>query len=167
MAQRGGYGIGTGRKAGVGRASGFAPLIDILMASIGIYIVIFVFQEFEDNPTLHKARYDGIVFCQSPNAAEIYLEPDAAGESVAYEALEGYLASETPEGGQFLFAKGDGCYEAGDGEVTPSYRIGLAEEALTDNSTPTRMHQFEIAPLGEAPYDKDGILSRWKQEAVE
>jgi hypothetical protein len=167
MSQRGGYGIGTGRKSGVGAASGFAPLIDILMASIGIYIVIFAFQEIEDHPTLHKARYDGIVLCQSPSAAEIYLAPDAAGESIAYQALEGYLASETPEGGRFLFAKGDGCYDAGEGIRTPSYRLRLVEEALTDNSKPNRMHQFEIAPLGNPPYDRDGILARWKQEVAE
>lgn len=53
-------------------ASSYAVLVDILLATMGIFIVVFTQLQLEDTPELVPLEVDGLAICETAEQIELY-----------------------------------------------------------------------------------------------
>ena len=125
-------------------------LVDVLLSTIGIFVIIFALQEIAKPTDRVPAAFDGAILCDDEGR---YVMHPFAGESTVLDAddLAASLGTAVPEGGRFLIAISAGCAQTevrkGVTAVALAFRM-RRELGLQTDPSGEPIHQFEIAPLG-------------------
>ena len=142
---------------------GYTALVDILLATLGIFIVVFALQSKITEQTLMPAITDGLVICTETNEQpEALLVSMKAGSELGIRSpVDGSLASKIrktwPEGGRLWVAISREC--------AFGHGMGFLRDAeqelrrLGDASAP---YVLTLAPL--APGAADDLIARWRAD---
>lgn len=139
----------------------YTALVDILFATIGVFVIVFALQDVEPPQDLQPAPYAHLILCDEGPALS-YLGVDAAEPLLLdMTALEdGQLSDLLSSGGRVLVAlHGDCLTQNGDDSV--AQRLGAFEESLSEVPTTGAkpMTLFEFSPIGEAERLRDRFLA--------
>lgn len=141
----------------------YTALVDILFATIGVFVIVFALQDLDPPQALQPAPYDHLIVCEAPDALA-YLgrdgqDPIPLGASdIGTDRLAVLLAG----GGRVLVALAPDCLSS----ATPpdiANRLRDLEEVLNDRpATDTSpLILFEFAPLGIDDLGADAIRQRF------
>jgi hypothetical protein len=142
---------------------GFTALVDILLATIGIFVIVFAMQSVAEVQRLQPAPYDGIISCDAKERIALDLRgPDGAVKRTDLPTgdILPVLRMLLADGGRFLVASDPLCLINASADSPESQLVRLEGE-LSDLADPDTTHQFEYVPLGPAPDDLAGLRSRW------
>ena len=160
--------LGTQRSR---HAAQFTALVDILFATIGIFVIVFVLQDLETPSDLKPSRYDALVTCGAGQQISLYLASDGLSPEPARifvpEEIDGLLAEALAGRGRILVALGSACLEARDGASPPGDELRELERRLGTRagSGPEPLTLFEFAPLGSAQADHDSLLKLFHESS--
>lgn len=154
--------FGFGRVASASAGAGMTSLVDILLSTIGVFVIVFALQEISDPVTRVPAPFDGAILC---GADGDYTAFDLNGGSAALPEADMAAALRifAPDGGRFLIALAPGCAEARN--TKGGSAAGLAWTLVSDigaqrADAPDALHRFEIAPLDNNPHSFDTLMVR-------
>ena len=139
-------------------------LVDILMATIGIFVIVFALQEVVSTPPLVPAPYDALAFCRDAGTVAIYSDDKSGGPSVV--SVEGFttaLNRLVPNGGRLMLGVTRACVQADAKGSAPVQRlIDTLEQAntLAPNRTDP-LHIYEVVPLGDGAFSEPVLVERW------
>ncbi|MDF2235877.1 hypothetical protein P2H44_25270 [Albimonas sp. CAU 1670] len=127
--------------------------MDVLLATIGIFIVVFALQEPAKPVELRPVAYDGAILCDGQGAFVAWpfdVEPIALDAERFAEAV----AHVWPQGGVLLVGVAPGCVEAGEG-LTPALRARRDLDRIeAEQGGP--LHRLDFAPVeSEGPFWRD------------
>lgn len=133
------------------RAGQYTALVDILFATIGIFVIVFALQELEPPVELLPAPYDAVLICDSDRALRLYR--DGEQEPVDYDrrAISSDLQNELGAGGRVLIALTAECTtDPGDGIVVED-KLRALERKLTERNADevSALLLLEFAPLAK------------------
>lgn len=135
----------------VQKAGQYTALVDILFATIGIFVIVFALQELEPKVDLVPAPYDKVLICGADRVLRLH-EKDAV-DPLSFGPRE--IASELRErlqlGGRVLVGLSAECMiDAGDGVVLVD-RLRDMERQLTERGADaaSSLLLIEFAPLAK------------------
>ena len=141
----------------------YTALVDILFATIGVFVIVFALQDLVPASDLQPAPYDHAILC-GPDARLTYM--DSTGENEIgldeRDISSGRVADLLAAGGRVLVALGGDCLSHRDGDSIFA-RLRDLEEVLSDRPASDRspLTLFEFAPLGVGDLDIDSIRQRF------
>jgi hypothetical protein len=144
-------------------SGGFMSLVDILLATIGIFLIVFAMQSLAEVRRLQPAPYDGIISCDAEERITLDLR-GPGGTMTRSDLPKGDILplfrALLSDGGRFLVASDPLCLidSAADSAASQLARLDGELSLLAD---PDTTHQFEYVPLGPAPDDIAGLRRRW------
>lgn len=142
----------------------YTALVDILFATIGVFVIVFALQDPVPASELQPAPYDHLILC-GPDGQLSYLDGESVGEIALDEGDvgSGRLAELLAGGGRVLVALGGDCMSQRDGESLFAQLRDL-EEILSDRAASDRspLVLFEFAPLGTGELGLDGLRRRFR-----
>lgn len=158
----------TAERSDLGMPS-MAALVDILMATMGIFVIVFALQEVVDAPTRRPAPYDVLVICRDDGTVAAHQSGQAAPTLTEPAGFAALLPGLAPEGGRFLVALSAGCAVPPTGGTAASQVLIAAFEAANrvTGEVVDVLHRYELAPLGGDGFDEPALLARWRQERGE
>jgi hypothetical protein len=141
----------------------YTALVDLLCATIGIFVIVFALQDLEPPQTLQPAPYDHLVICDAGRALTYNgRNTDQAVVLSSDNLANGRLIQELAGGGRVLIALAGDCLVQDDG---PSIATQLRdiEEDLSDRpaTDASPLTLFEFSPLGEDDNGADVIRARF------
>lgn len=141
----------------------FTSLVDILLATIGIFVIVFAMQSVTEVQRLQPAPYDGIISCDAEERIALDLRgPD--GTAMRSDLPKGdilpVLRKLLVDGGRFIVASDPLCLINASAD-SPASQLARLEGDLSDLADPDTTHQFEYVPLGPAPDDLAGLRRLW------
>lgn len=149
-----------------GAALNLLPFLDIIFATIGVFIVVFALQEVAANASGRQLTVDYLVICTDGRTVAFYSEP--AGQPAnfterQFPALLDTLAK--PAGGirNLVFAFTAACFETRrkfEEEVagmTALFHAGQAGKPL---------FRMAFRPLSEQPGAVEQVLAAWRDGSV-
>ncbi|WP_333713905.1 hypothetical protein [Yoonia sp.] len=150
----------------ISHAAQYTALVDILFATIGVFVIVFALQDLDPPQPLQPAPYDHLITCEGQDALG-YLGGDGqeAIDLRPADIRSGRLETLLAGGGRVLVALGSGCLIPGDGPAIARQLRDL-EETLNDRpATDTSpLILFEFAPLGLDDTGADAIRSLFLTE---
>ena len=157
-----GVSFGFGRSAPEQQGGGMTSLVDVLLSTIGIFVIIFALQEIVVPTERAPAPFDGAIVCDDVGA---YTAHDLQGRSHLLDTkdLAKAMTEFAPEGGRFLLGITPGCAaaEIKRGTFASSLAFSMRRElGLQTDSSGEALHQFEIAPLDRDTYSFEAMLGR-------
>ncbi|WP_273523273.1 hypothetical protein [Rhodosalinus sediminis] len=140
---------------------GYAALVDILLATMGIFVVVFAMQTLSDVRERVPAPVDGLVFCHG-GAQGVRLLSMQAGQEVETRGSAGPDLADRirrvwPDGGRIWVAVGRECALSDAMNAVRDAERDLRR--LGDASAP---YVLEIAPLPSG--GEDALMSRWRAD---
>lgn len=139
------------RRSRLRRSGQFTALVDILFATIGIFVIVFALQDIDPPVTLLPAPYDAIAVCGTDRVTTLYRDPKTEPERFGPRDIRTGLAEALSKGGRILIAITGACtVDDGDGTVVID-RIRELERTLGARAVgdETPLVLFEIAPLAD------------------
>lgn len=93
------------------QAGSYAALVDILLATMGIFVVVFTQLHLNDAPRLQPAPVDGLIVCSDP--AQLTLHHHADGSFVTQDAtivtVVAAITGKWPQGARIMIALSRAC----------------------------------------------------------
>lgn len=136
-------------------APGKAALVDLLLATIGIFVIVFALQELQHPDDLQPAPVEGVILCQGQSLTAF--SRGRTAQPVTTANLVQDISRLWPQGGRLWVAMDESC--AFDGARAD---LLASEDGLADLSGAATW-VLEIAPLG--PGAEADLLSRWEADA--
>jgi hypothetical protein len=151
-------------------------LVDVLMATIGIFVIVFALQEIVETPSLVPAPYDALAFCRDAETVALYRSaeagPDAAGAArvaMGIGPFEEQLEHLFPKGGRLMLGVSTACLQAMADGTTPAQRLIAALDranALAADEASV-LHLYEVVPVaGTPPYDEATLVEHWQADQM-
>ena len=143
----------------------YTALVDILFATIGVFVIVFALQDLDPPQVLQPAPYDHLIVCDADGglthaAAATRGANDAPPitRTVAPDDLAKALAS----GGRVLIALDAACM-ADTGGKSMAARLREVEEDLSDRvaTATSPLILFEFAPLGAGEVRAEALRARF------
>lgn len=139
----------------VQKAGQYTALVDILFATIGIFVIVFALQELDPQVDLVPAPYDKVLICGADRV--LRLHEKGVGDPVSFGPREiaSDLQNRLQAGGRVLVGLSAECMiDAGDGMMLVDQLRGI-ERQLTEREADaaSSLLLIEFAPLardGEA-----------------
>lgn len=142
--------------------AGMTSLVDVLLSTIGIFVIIFALQEIARPTDRVPGSFDGAILCDDEGRYILH-NLDGATETLDISDLAGSLGALVPAGGRFLVGISAGCatteIRKGVTAISPAYGM-RSELGLQTDPTGEAIHQFEIAPLDSSANSFSALLSR-------
>ncbi|NKN31687.1 hypothetical protein [Marichromatium bheemlicum] len=124
-------------------------LVDLLLATIGIFVIVFALQEVVVPSERVAAPFDGAVLCDAGGRYRGHL-PDGRVQPLDRADLATAVRLWAPAGGRFLIGITPGCAQTeltrGRSAAALAFAI-RAELGLQTDPSGEPIHRFEIAPL--------------------
>ena len=153
-----------GRSARLRQAGQFTALVDILFATIGIFVIVFALQDLQTPSLLRPAPYDALILCGSDRVVRLYQSAETPLEFGARDISE-KLAEAVASQGRVLIALSAECSVADNGVVLAD-RLRSMTLALSDRRAEgDELNLFEFAPLGATKADEEALLQRFSASA--
>ena len=143
----------------------YTALVDILFATIGVFVIVFALQDRDPPVQLQPAAYTHLVICHDAERLG-YFGADDRNETPLDPAAvsDGTLAERLQAGGRVLVALGAECVEASGARPVAEALRGL-EETLGNRiaTTVAPLVLFEFAPLGTGPNSAEALVRRFHE----
>lgn len=141
----------------------YTALVDILFATIGVFVIVFVLQDLDPPEQLQPAPYDHLIICDT--GRELSYSSAQSAEAIDLERNDlgsGRLRDLLSGGGRVLIALAPDCIREDDGGGIASalrdLENDLSDRPATDLSPLTL---FEFAPLGQDENGAEAIRQRF------
>lgn len=137
-------------------------LVDVMLATIGIFVIVFALQEVSRPTVRVPAPFDGAILCDANGAYSLH-DLDGGSQPLARADLAASLAVIVPDGGRFLVGITPGCASTAIDKRTQASDLAYAMRrklGLQTTSSGEPLHQFEIAPLGSGAVSFEALLKR-------
>lgn len=134
---------------------GHSALVDLLLATIGIFVIVFALQELQRPDDLQPAPVDGVILCHDQRLTAFTRQ--SAPKTIAVGSLVQEIARLWPQGGRLWVAMDELCAFDGARAALLASEDELAE--LSGAAT----WVLEIAPL--AAGEEAALLARWEADA--
>lgn len=137
-------------------AGGLMPLVDILFATLGVFVIVLATQEiFEDIPKVEVAA-DAAILCNGPEDLHVVLAGERNTLAVAFESLSATLSDLMPTGGAIIVGITDNCLIG-----TPSAfsRLISLDDALAVISEENAFFRMRFVPVGVGAYSTDALVA--------
>lgn len=131
------------------RAGQFTALVDILFATIGIFVIVFALQKLEPPADLRPAPFDALLACPADRVLQLHRKNGEKPTRYGPRDISGKLADELRSGGRVLVAISKECAsDTGDGIVMID-RLHDLERKLTEHDAGEKspLLLLEFAPL--------------------
>lgn len=148
------------RSQGLRKAGQFTALVDILFATIGIFVIVFALQELATPATLRPAPYDALVLCGPDRLTRLHRVSGAPREFAARD-IAGPLAAAVEGSGRVLIGLSPECAAEADGVVIADRLRAMARDLSDRRSDGDGLDLFEFAPLGGEGADAAALLGRF------
>jgi len=137
--------------------------VDILFATIGVFVIVFALQDPEPPTDLQPAPYAHLLICHDSDRLG-YVGPDYRTEVPLSrgDLDDGRVAGLLAAGGRVLVALGPDCVD--DVNRKPmAEALRTLEETLGNRvvTTIAPLTLFEYAPLGTGPNDAEALVRRF------
>jgi len=149
------------------KAGQFTALVDILFATIGIFVIVFALQDLDPPVDLLPAPYDAVVTCAEDRNLRFFRAEAEGPQIFGPRDIARDLRDVLDEGGRILVALSANCViDTGDGIVV-SDRLRDVERSLTERTgaEAKALLLMEYAPL-EAGGEKT-LIARFLSERTE
>jgi hypothetical protein len=144
----------------------FTALVDILFATIGVFVIVFALQDMDPPVQLQPAPYAHLVICHDGERLG-YVGPDDDIEIALDRTAisDGSLAERLQTGGRVLVALGPECVGATDRRPLAE-SLRTLEETLGNRigTTIAPLVLFEFAPLGTGQNGAEALVRSFRQE---
>lgn len=142
------------------------PFLDIIFATIGIFVLVFALQEIIEQTTSRQLAVDHLVTCTDGEALRLRLEPNTAPLDFDRHGLTGLvdlLGREEDGIRNVTFAFTAACFELRRLFVTELARF---LSALPRDREAGGRAAFRVSyrPLGAAPDAESALIDRWQRE---
>jgi len=137
-------------------------LVDIMLATIGIFVIVFALQEISRPSERVPAPFEGAILCDVHGDYSFY-GLDGRSYPLKRSDLVASLMAMQPNGGRFLVGIAPGCASVRIDKRSRASDLAYAmRRKLGLQNTPSGepLHQFEIAPLGKDSCSFDTLLER-------
>jgi hypothetical protein len=141
----------------------YTALVDLLCATIGIFVIVFALQDLEPPQALQPAPYDHLVICDAgPSLTYSSRNTDQAVVLSSDDIGNGRLIQELAGGGRVLIALAGDCLMEDEGPSIATQLRDL-EEDLSDRPATdvSPLTLFEFSPLGQDDNGTDAIRARF------
>jgi hypothetical protein len=144
----------------------YAALVDILLATVGIFIVVFAQLQIDDSPRLVQRPIDGIAICTGVDTFEVY-DAMSGTERVttsSFRALSDEIQRLWPDGASIMVGVLLPC--AISRSVQNLWQLETDIRRLENMS---RSYRIEVVPLTDAQTGTGSlgrILDRWRQTVL-
>ena len=136
---------------------GLMPLVDIMLATLGVFIVVLATQELVDGIPRTEVAADAVLICLSEHEASLVLpDKDRNGGSLAQGAVADTLLQALPTGGNIVVAIPDSCTEGAPSGWQKLIRLETAMSTVADENV---FFQFRFIPVGAGPYGADTLAA--------
>lgn len=143
----------------------YTALVDILFATIGVFVIVFALQDIQPPTALQPASYEHLVLCDADRRLTIHTQGDTPGEGQVLGRIE--LGAEALEqalkgGGRVLVALAAACL-MNDGKASVATQLRALEKRLSDRpaTATTPLTLFEFAPLGLGAHGAEALIERF------
>ena len=136
---------------------GLMPLVDIMLATLGVFIVVLATQELVEGIPKIEVAADAALICLSNHEANLVLpDQDRKGSSLAHGAVADTLLQTLPTGGNIVVAIPDSCTE---GAPSGLQKLIQLETAMSTVAEENVFFQFRFIPVGAGPYGADTLAA--------
>lgn len=139
-------------------ASGFLPFLDVITATIGIFLLIYTFQILKDRVENRQMQPDRLFLCLSAEALQFLPGRDAEPVRVVpseLAALVKSIAGEADGSLNLLFARGPGCGRLGSDFLRTVRQVNMT---TTPGRASLRVSQWPLGDAGSA----ERLRQRWR-----
>lgn len=140
----------------------YTALVDILFATIGIFVIVFALQDLNEPQVLQPAPYDHLITCDETGQISYMSAIGREPVPFAVDEIEaGSLEEQLAGGGRVLIAVSGECLGVANGEDAIGALRDL-EETVSDRSATgaTPLTLFDFAPLGTGDKGVEGLQAR-------
>lgn len=152
----------------INHAAQYTALVDILFATIGVFVIVFALQDLAQPQDLQPAPYDHLILCDGTGTLT-YHGPDPAAAPLPLDARaqpSAALKARLEAGGRILVSLAAPCLQQAKGESLASRLHRLEEDLSERESTETPpLTLFEFAPLAADPEAAGDLLQRFRAGA--
>jgi len=143
-------------------AAGYAALVDILIATMGIFIVVFTQLQLDDAPRLVPARVDGLAICQAEN--DITLHRWQSGQevitTVTLADLRSSIETLWPSGARLIIGMTQSCaYSPSAGEL---WELETAIRRVTQAGANYLADIFPVSAESAGASSVEELRARWR-----
>lgn len=148
------------RQAGFALPGGLMPLVDILLATLGVFIVVLASQELVDDIPTYEVPAEAVLVCHSAQEVSLVWDnPDRAALSLTPKALSTTLPQEMPLGGNLVVAIPDACTH---GSPSGFQQLLALDTAMTTTSAENIFFRFRFVPVGDADYSAEVLVAAFQ-----
>ncbi|MEE3317029.1 MAG: hypothetical protein VX202_04640 [Pseudomonadota bacterium] len=139
----------------------YTALVDILFATIGVFVIVFALQDLDPPQDLQPAPYDHLILCDTADTVAYYgAGPDQPLTLNKDELRNGRLGT-LIQSGRVLIAFGRDCLAQSQQGGLYRMLVDLEEELTERPATETSpLTLFEFAPLGTT-HGTDALIQRF------
>lgn len=146
----------------------YTALVDILFATIGIFVIVFALQDLDPPQELLSAPYNHLIMCGAERQLTFTSAATGATSDFTPDDLDaGMVEERLVGGGRVLVALSGDCL-VGDGGPSVAAALRAIETTLSERKTTalTPITLFEFAPLGEDDAGPEALLARFLSGAA-
>lgn len=133
------------------------PLVDILLATLGVFIVVLASQELVDDIPMVEVPADAALICRSAQEVSlIFPDPDRAALTLATDNLATHLTQALPLGGNLVVAIPDSCTH---GSPSGFQHLLALDSALTASAAKNIFFRFRFVPVGDGAFGPDALAA--------
>ncbi|MGX0905121.1 hypothetical protein ACSSV8_003715 [Roseovarius sp. MBR-79] len=145
------------------KAGQFTALVDILFATIGIFVIVFALQELVTTSELKPAPYDALILCDPDRTIRLYRKTGEA-EEFSSRDISGPLSAAVEGSGRALIGLAQECAAEAEGVVVADRLREMAEDLSERREDGDTLDLFEFAPLGGPGTDAKALIERFASE---
>ena len=142
----------------------YTALVDILFATIGVFVIVFALQDLDPPQVLQPAPYDHLIVCGADGQLTHTAAPtDADAAPPDTRAIApGDVTDVLAPGGRVLIALDAACMAEVNGKSMAT-RLREVEEDLSDRiaTATSPLTLFEFAPLGDGDAGAEALRARF------
>lgn len=148
---------------GLKLAASYAALVDILLATMGIFVVVFTQLHLEDTPRLVPLEVDGLILCQGAGRVEVFdaVQADIRNTASTVAQLSQTIQAVWPTGARLMVALTADCAWS-----DAARNVWALETDIRRIETSGARYLVELVPLSSAPQGPgsfEALFARWKQ----
>jgi len=148
------------RSRNLRKAGQFTALVDILFATIGIFVIVFALQELATPSVLRPAPYDALVLCGSDRIVRLHRMTGEVQEFGPRD-IAGPLSEAVEGRGRVLIGLSQECAVEADGIVVADRLRTMVRDLSDRREDGDTLDLFEFAPLGGPGADATALLERF------
>lgn len=144
----------------------YTALVDILFATIGVFVIVFALQDPVPPQDLQPAPYDHLLLCEDSGAVTHHLAESEEVTTLSMDDLRGSARLDVlAAGGRILVALAPACLGRHDDKSVAETLLAL-EETLSERAAGAAgaLTLFEFAPMDDGDNNAAEILRRFRGE---